>query len=215
MSNTNDLHVNKLDDIATVAMFMLAGNAVLTLKNTKTGLRETYKVQKPKPKKGEAPREGVYFVRAFTGSDNTKDYTYLGRILTQGRDGNPIAPLFVNDRAVQFPLDGPVSKGITYVTQHVAASKELHADLEVWHEGACGKCGRRLIVEGYSDKDGTIVAGIKKGIGPECAIKMGLRTSKRAGSAGVVARRKADRDVNRDQVAVEADAGGLQLDLDD
>jgi len=215
MSNTNDLHVNKLDDIATVAMFMFAGNAILTLKNTKTGLRETYKVQKPKPKKGEAPREGVYFVRAFTGSDNTKDYTYLGRILTRGRDGNPISPLFVNDRSAQFFFDGPVSKGITYVVKHVAAAKELHADLEVWNEGFCGRCGRRLIVEGYADKDGTIVAGIKKGIGPECSKKMGFRTSKRAGAPGAIAKRRVDRDVNRDQVAVEADAGGLQLDLDD
>jgi hypothetical protein len=33
--------------------------------------------------------------------------------------------------------------------------------LEVWHEGRCGRCGRRL----------TVPESIESGLGPECATK--------------------------------------------
>jgi Family of unknown function (DUF6011) len=38
----------------------------------------------------------------------------------------------------------------------------MPANLEVWHEGRCGRCGRKL----------TVPESIARGIGPECAGRM-------------------------------------------
>ena len=53
--------------------FILAGNAVFTLRSVKTGTRYTYVVSKD----DEKP---LWFVGCLTGPDNTSDYTYLGGI---------------------------------------------------------------------------------------------------------------------------------------
>ena len=140
--------------------FMLAGNSTVTMVSTKTGTRFTYKIR--------ANDDGdVFFVSLLRGADNTADYSYLGRIDQQkkarfwaGRktpwpgDTGPTAP-----PAAGLPsgLGGaPLCKGVFALTS-----------LEIWREGRCGRCNRKL----------TVPSSIASGLGPECAGKEGFTAS--------------------------------------
>jgi len=72
-------HSHLIEDIATAKDFVLAGRAVFTVKNTETGNRCTYRVDK-------TDTEGVFTVSAFTGSDNSVKghYSVLGAIACGG-----------------------------------------------------------------------------------------------------------------------------------
>lgn len=47
---------------------------------------------------------------------------------------------------------------------HLGPSKALPTQVQFWHEGRCGHCGRRL----------TVPASIFTGFGPDCAEKLGI-----------------------------------------
>lgn len=125
-------------------VFALAGNATLTLVSEKTGTRYTYKVRKGKDL--DAP----YFVSVMFGPDNVGDFAYLGTIFP-GKGYN-------HGRKSKIGYDDPRNKAWAWFWSHMKACK-MPDGIEVWHEGKCGKCGRKL----------TVPASIERGIGPECA----------------------------------------------
>lgn len=107
---------------------------------------------------GGAPAEPErLFVAVLTGSDNTSDYTYLGQILRtphcrwEHGKKSPIGP------------DAPSAKAAQWYLSRLFGNGPL-ADVEVWHDGTCGRCGRDL----------TDPVSVARGIGPECAERMGL-----------------------------------------
>lgn len=53
--------------------FVKAGKAIFTIKNEESGNRFTYKIKKVKDK-------DIYFVCVLRGSNNLKDYAYIGTI---------------------------------------------------------------------------------------------------------------------------------------
>lgn len=116
--------------------FILAGNAYFTLRSEKTGTRYTYAVSKADAEPGKPE---VWFVGLLTGPDNTGDYSYLG-ISRMNADSLPV-------------------KAFTWTWEHLG---NLHG-VEVWHEGRCGRCGRRL----------TVPESIQQGFGPECVTLIG------------------------------------------
>jgi hypothetical protein len=125
--------------------FMLAGNARLTIKSGKTGVRYTYRVARAK--EGDA-----YFVSLLTGSDNESDYTYMGLLRNLS---------FGLTRASRYGTQTAPVLGFTYVLRALAAGT-MPANVEINHEGRCGRCGRAL----------TVPESVASGIGPECALKM-------------------------------------------
>lgn len=129
-------------DAATAIKFALSGKATLTLKSKKTETRFTYKVT--------ASKDGaVHFVSLLGGPDNTSDYRYFGYI----RRGI----FFYGNAKAKVAVDAPSTKAFTWAWG--AMMKGTMPDqLEVWHEGRCGRCGRKL----------TVPESLASGFGPEC-----------------------------------------------
>lgn len=135
--------------------YALAGNATITLQSLKTGAHFTYKVQAPnkRTEKGGIVldhEDPTRFVKVLaSGSADDGQFIYLGVI----RDGK-----FTTTRASKHMIDAPSVKAFAYFM----AIHEL-GQLVVRHENHCGRCGRTL----------THPESIDRGIGPECAGKMG------------------------------------------
>lgn len=130
--------------------FALGGNATFTIVSKKTGTRFTYRVRKPRSEGDNLP----HFVGVLTGSDNENDYTFLGTIFS---DGN-----YRPGRKSTISPTAPSAKAFAWFWEHVNDA-DLSAKLDVYHEGRCCRCGRRL----------TVPSSIEAGIGPECAGKEG------------------------------------------
>ena len=133
------------DNAADALKFILGGKATITLVGANR--RHTFKVS---ASSSETPGPKPHFVGLLTGPDNEGDYQYLGFIkngvFLAGQKGNANHPAFV---AFQWSL-GQLLAG------------QIPAPLEVWHEGRCGRCGRKL----------TVPSSIATGFGPECASKL-------------------------------------------
>lgn len=129
--------------------FALAGKSTLTLVSVKTGTRFTYRIT-------VSPDGQAYFVALLSGPDNNADYSYLGRIsrgvFWLGRK----VP-----RAGDISKDAPSAKAFDWAWRALAKNN-LPDSLEIWHEGKCGRCGRKL----------TVPSSIELGFGPECSEKL-------------------------------------------
>lgn len=158
---TNEM-AGRFADWAHAVQFMLAGNAYVTLKSLATGTRYTYRIAMADCMKcgkdkqcvcGAAPR---FFVSTLIGSDNEGDYAYIGMI---GDKAQFRATKATGDRAKGKPF-----LAFEYAWKNVLTYNRIPAQLEIWHEGRCGRCGRTL----------TVPESIAAGLGPECAGKIGL-----------------------------------------
>lgn len=132
----------KFEDARHARMFIRGGNATFTLKSTKTGARFTYRVR-------ESNTPGVYFVSLLTGTDNTGDYVYIGLMTDDG---------FRLTNKSTMRLESAPVRAIKWTVEHLNRTS-LPATLEVWHEGKCGRCNRKL----------TVPESIESGFGPECS----------------------------------------------
>jgi Family of unknown function (DUF6011) len=141
----------RLTDPADAERFALAGKATITLVSVKTGNRFTYRVS-------ISPDGACHFVALLSGPDNESDYKYLGRIARgifwQGRK---------TPRAGDIGPDAPSSKAFAFAWRAIV-SGSIPSTLEIWHEGHCGRCNRKL----------TVPQSIAHGFGPECYGKLGL-----------------------------------------
>lgn len=139
----------QLQNVTDIQNFMFAGKAFLTLASRKTGDHLTYKITK-------AEDGRVFFVSFLNGPDNTSHYAYMGII----RDCDKEFKHTVKSRAKE---DAKVSKAFRWFLAQVVHNHKLPDELEVFHEGRCGRCGRKL----------TVPESIENGIGPECIKHMG------------------------------------------
>ena len=130
--------------------FVFGGNATFTLRSKRTGDRYTFKVTLSENKK-------VYFVAVLVGPENTSDYSYLGYFKAASKE-------YVHGGAkAKISADALSARAFKWFVPQLEGMA-FHESLEVWHEGKCCVCNRRL----------TVPASIKMGIGPECAGKMGV-----------------------------------------
>jgi hypothetical protein len=111
--------------------FILAGNARFTVKNTMTGNRFTFHVRKPDKSK-------PHFVKLLTGSDNSRDYTFLGTIFNERT--------YRHGRRSSVGEDAMSNRAFAYVWGLLANGEDIPGSVEIYHEGRCGRCGRRLTV---------------------------------------------------------------------
>lgn len=143
------MRANQFTTATEALAFVLAGNAHITLKSAKTGTRFTYRVRQSDDGK-------LHFVSVLTGSDNEGSYTYLGIIRGGHLSG------FTRTKKSPIGDDAPSAVAFRWFAGWIAAGK-LPADLEIWHEGRCGRCGRML----------TVPESLAAGIGPDCAKRTG------------------------------------------
>ncbi len=144
----------QLQDAHSILSFITAGRAVFTVVSKTSGERRTFKVAAPKD---AAPKDALRFVSLLTGPDNTTNYEYVGLITKSGNE------LVTRTSRGKLPTQ-PLNIIGWLVKQAQLAERGLPNTLdraEVWHEGRCCRCGRRL----------TVPSSIESGIGPECATK--------------------------------------------
>jgi hypothetical protein len=142
------MQAHPLETVETVRAFALAGNATLTLRSKRTGTRFTFKLRQPEPEK-------PHFVSLLTGTDNEGDFTYVGMIRPQDGD-------FMLTRGSKLVHDAPAVVAFRWFWKAMRAGV-MPETLEVWHEGRCGRCGRKL----------TVPESILTGFGPECIKRRG------------------------------------------
>lgn len=148
----------RLTDAQSAKRFLEAGNATLTLVSRATGQRFTYKFQRAEEKPGSDWRP--VFVKLLSGSDNEADYTYMG-LLRAGALSE-----LVRTRKSRVGSNALSWKGVAWFLFHLYGAGGDHARLfsrmEVWHEGRCGRCGRKL----------TVPSSVASGFGPDCLGRM-------------------------------------------
>jgi len=120
--------------------YVFAGKAFMTIRNPKTGGRFTFRVTKPK----KTFRTDCFYVSVLNGPNNEKNYAYIGAIFTDK---------LVTTKASKVKLTAPSAVAFTWFLKNQEDPR-----IEVWHEGACGKCGRKL----------TVPESIETGLGPVC-----------------------------------------------
>lgn len=137
----SDAH--QMKSAADVKAFALAGNATLTLVSKKTGTRFTFKIRKPDANK-------PHFVSLLNGPSNEDDFQFLGSIFNENE--------YRHGSRSRLVFDAPSAVAFRWFWSAMRRDL-LPEQLEVWHEGRCGRCGRKL----------TVPESIENGLGPECA----------------------------------------------
>lgn len=127
--------------------FILGGNAYFTLVSKKTQTRFTYHVNL-------SDNGQLYFVSVLNGPDNWSNYKYVGHMFNTSL-------LFNVGKKCKISPTSPSIKAFAWVWLKLLKG-EMPESLEVWHEGKCGRCGRKL----------TVPSSIAQGFGPECITKI-------------------------------------------
>lgn len=147
--------------------YILGGNSTITFESSKTGQHLTYKVEAV-----DGSNNTRFFVKLLTGPDNSNSFSYIGMITL----GNAGYWHFVTTKASRITMDSKAAKAMVYVLDLLGHDK-LVPTLSIWHEGKCGRCGRKL----------TVPSSIETGFGPECAGILGINVSKELPDFKVVA----------------------------
>jgi hypothetical protein len=135
---------------AEVKQYALAGHATLTLSSQRTGNRYTYKISRAKDDNGQ-PKD-LWFVGLLAGPDNETSYQYMGVL-----NGS-----FKLTSKSRYKPDSIPVRAFQFFWRHVAEDR-MPPEMEIRHEGSCGRCGRKL----------TVPESIDSGLGPECRQMMG------------------------------------------
>lgn len=128
-----------------IKRFALAGNAILTIESGKTGKYYTLHIEKY--------NKSAYIVRAFKGSDNENrlHYVYIGYYYNDTKKF-AVSQEYRDRPTFAWPA---IVRAAKYFFDTIDVSPKI---LTVYHEGRCGKCGKRL----------TKPDSIKHGLGPKC-----------------------------------------------
>ena len=127
---------------ASLSAFVFAGNATFTVRSERTGNRFTFKMRKPQ-------ENGPHFLSLLSGSDNENDFKFIGTVFPSGE--------YRHGKRSRVNESAPSAKAARWVIERVLKGEPLKG-CEVWHEGKCGRCGRKL----------TVPESIELGLGPEC-----------------------------------------------
>ena len=139
----------QLTTLESVKAFALAGNATITIRSRATDKRFTFKIRSPRNQ--EPSRPAIWFVSLMTGPDNESSFEYLGNIRANGS--------YDHGRRTRITRDAPGARAFNWFWTMVQLGREeVLTQADVWHEGRCGRCGRKL----------TVPESVESGFGPEC-----------------------------------------------
>ncbi len=133
---------HKITNTKEALKFMFAGKSIITFLNSQSSNRFTFKVK-------QAKDSNLFFVSVLTSPDT---YTYIGTCV----EGN-----YKHGKKSSITKDAQSVKVFEFMLNRLKTD-DLPDFLEVWHEGHCGKCGKRL----------TVPSSILNGLGPECIKKL-------------------------------------------
>lgn len=144
----------QLSNPEALGRYLLAGRAVITLRSKTTGEHRTLRIGR-KRERVDQPQLGAddpLFFRAVYAPEDAREDKYLGCVTGRG--------WFTTKNAATAANAAEYVRVAKWVGQHVAAGQldKVLEQAEVWHEGVCGRCGRRL----------TVPESIETGFGPEC-----------------------------------------------
>ena len=135
----------------------------LTLVSLKTGKSYTYKFVRP----GGESHKRPWLIKLLHGPDNERDFLYIGCLfpLERGIPLDGAVTPFKHTAKSKIPKDAPAWAAFDWFNRkvNIEGLDPADASLALWHEGRCGRCGRKLTTE----------ASIASGIGPVCAAKGG------------------------------------------
>lgn len=137
---------SRLNSAAEIQEFIFAGNAYFTIRSKATGTRYTYRVSKAK--NDNSLYGEMFFVSLLAGPENTSDYEYMGVVDNKG---------FRLTRASKLNTTSNPVVAFSFLFKNISKGC-LHDQLEFWHAGRCGRCGRML----------TVPESVASGFGPEC-----------------------------------------------
>lgn len=135
------------------AEFALAGKAIFTVVSTKTNTRFTFQVKRGEFNPDKPYPAPPWFVRVLTGADNASDssYSFLGTLFPDGE--------YRHGRKSRISPNAASAVAAAWLMPRLFHKHSTLSQVEIFHEGRCGRCGRRL----------TVPTSIESGIGPECA----------------------------------------------
>jgi hypothetical protein len=137
---------------AAARQFITAGNATVTFKSLKSGTHFTYRIRAPHTEEGK-PDNGFRFVSLMTGPDNETSFSYFGYLKP-----SQAGVVFCHGGGkAKVAYDTPSVRAFAWAWQQL--QNQMPDQLEIWHEGRCGRCARKL----------THPDSIASGFGPECA----------------------------------------------
>lgn len=142
-----------------VVRFVQAGKATMTFVSKKTGARFTFRFARPEPVPGQ---RRPTWVSLMSGPDNESSYEFLGTVWEDLSWGLTYKHSF-KSRVKESAPSVVALKWLVAQLGGVLRGQEsrLLEQAEVWHEGRCARCGRKL----------TVPESIATGFGPECATK--------------------------------------------
>lgn len=134
----------KLLTVQDAIRYIQAGDATVTLKSLKTDMHYTYRVR-------ESDDGNVFFVAVMWGTDNESDYSYKYIGIIKNGECKWTRKSKVAEDDIRW-------KAFQWVYNMLAVANIMPPNLEIWHEGRCGRCNHKL----------TRPDSIERGIGPEC-----------------------------------------------
>ena len=93
--------------------------------------------------------EALWFVSVLTGCDNESSYSFLGTNFTKDN--------YTHSKKTSVTEDADSVKVWKWLCENWS-TLGMYPTVEFWHEGRCGRCGRKL----------TVPESIDTGFGPEC-----------------------------------------------
>lgn len=134
----------------------MAGNATFTVVSKASAKRYTFKIQKGK-------KEGMtHFVKFMNGSDNESSFQFIGSIFDKA--------VYRHSKKARASEDSTVVKTFVWLFNILNGKFDEYKFnlIEFWHEGKCGKCGRKL----------TTPQSLLDGLGPHCSVRIGDNNNK-------------------------------------
>lgn len=141
-----EIRMNRIIKPQDIKEFIFAGNSTFTLKNSESGKHYTYKITNPNKKNN---KDDIFFCKVLSGTDNVSDYSYFGYIKNNQYFHGKSSKTKISESA-------PSVLGFKYFLNNI---ENLDKRLHFYHEGRCGRCGRKL----------THPESLENGIGPECS----------------------------------------------
>lgn len=143
--------------------YVLAGNSTFTLVSKSTGRRFTYLVKTAAKDRNQNwstnnQNRDMYFVSVLTSPDT---YSYIGFLKRNAHDNNDATFPFIYGTKSKIRRDAESVKAFEWFWGRLEKFAHVDGLMEFWHEGKCGRCGRKL----------TVPESVASGIGPECAGK--------------------------------------------
>lgn len=143
--------------------FLLAGNSTFTVRSKRTMKRFTFRLKQADSIPGRES-DRPWFASLLTGPDNSNDFKYFGFIKFQNDYGGG-AYNYVHGRPGKScaARSAESVQAFVFTVFNILNRNRIPTEVEFWHEGRCGRCGRKL----------TDPESIERGFGPECSGKIG------------------------------------------